>query len=93
MRKISLALVFVAGLLAVPANAANFTAKDANAATIIFTNPGNCTTGCTPIFAWADSTGANLVAIVTAGADAASNTANGGIVYNRNMVFNGTTIR
>jgi hypothetical protein len=91
MRKISLALAFVASLLALPVQAANFSAKDAAAATIIFTNPGNCTTGCTPIFAWSDSTGANLVAVLTAGADGASNTANGGITYNRNMVFNGTT--
>ena len=91
MRKISLALAFIAGLLAAPANAANFSAKDAGAATIIFTNPGNCTTGCTPIFAWTDSTGANVVAVITAGADAASNTATGGITYARNMVFNGTT--
>lgn len=90
MRRLSLALALMS-LLALPAQAANFSAKDAAAATIIFTNPGNCTTGCTPIFSWADSTGVNLVAVLTAGADAASNTANGGIVYNRNMVFNGTT--
>lgn len=91
MRKISLALAFIAGLFALPAQAANFSAKDAGAATIIFTNPGNCTTGCTPIFAWSDSTGANLVAVLTAGADAASNTATGGLTYSRNLVFNGTT--
>lgn len=91
MRKISLALAFVASLLAIPAQAANFSGKDAAAATIIFNNPGNCTTGCTPIFAWSDSTGTNLVAVLTAGADGASNTANGGLTYGRNLVFNGTT--
>lgn len=91
MRRLSLAIALIGSLFALPAQAANFTAKDASAATIIFTNPGNCTTGCTPIFSWADSTGANLVAVLTAGADAASNTATGGIVYNRNMVYNGTT--
>lgn len=91
MRRLSLAFILIGSLLALPAQAANFSAKDAAAATIIFTNPGNCTTGCTPIFAWSDSTGANLVAVLTAGADGASNTANGGIVYNRNMVYNGTT--
>lgn len=91
MRKISLALAFVASLLAIPAHAANFTGKDAALATIIFNNPGNCTTGCTPIFAWSDSTGTNLVAVITAGADGASNTVNGGVTYGRNMVFNGAT--
>src|SRR5437899_1666998 len=91
MRKLSIAIALITSLFALPAQAANFTAKDAAAATIIFTNPGNCVTGCTPIFAWSDSTGANLVAVLTAGADAASNTANGGITYNRNMIYNGTT--
>lgn len=89
MRKILASLAFI--LLALPAHAANFSAKDAAAATIIFTNPGNCTTGCTPIFAWTDSTGANVVGVITAGADAASNTATGGITYSRTMTFNGTT--
>ena len=91
MRKISLLLALIAGLLAGPAQAANFSAKDAAAATIIFTNPGNCTTGCTPIFSWFDSTGVNAVAVLTAGADGASNSANGGLTYGRNLVFNGTT--
>lgn len=91
MRRLSILFALIGSLFALPAEAANFSAKDAAAATIIFTNPGNCTTGCTPIFAWSDSTGANLVAVLTAGADGASNTATGGLTYGRNLVFNGTT--
>lgn len=91
MRKISIALALVAGLFASLAHA-DFTAKDASLATITFKNPGACTSVvCTPIAAIVDSTGTNVVAVDTAGADAVSNTKNGLSTYGRNLVFNGTT--
>ncbi len=90
MRKLCLALI--AALLASPAYA-DFTAKDAALATITFKNPsGTCTSVvCVPVAAIVDSTGTNVVAVPTAGADAVSNTANGLLAYGRNLVFNGTT--
>jgi hypothetical protein len=91
MRKILSAFALIASLFASPAYA-DFSGKDAASATITFKNPGTCTSVvCTPIFAQYDSTGTNAVAVLTAGADTASNTANGSLSYNRNLLFNGTT--
>lgn len=90
MRKIALSFALIAALMS-PAKA-NFTGKNASAATVTFANPGDCTSVvCTPIFAQYDSTGTNAVAVLTVGADGASNTATGALGYMRNMVFNGTT--
>jgi hypothetical protein len=89
MRKLSILLALVAGLFVSEAKAVNFSGKDAALATIIFNNPGNCTTGCTPVFQYYDGT--NLVTVVTAGADAVSNTLNGLPTYARMLQFNGTT--
>lgn len=89
MRKLSMLLALVAGLFISPAYA-DFTAKDAAAATITFKNPGVCTSVvCTPVFQIYDGT--NVVTLTTAGADAVSNTLTGQPVYGRNLVFNGTT--
>src|ERR1700675_2482242 len=83
MRKISLILGLIACLFISQAHA-DFTAKDASLATITFKNPGACTSVvCTPIAAIVDSTGTNVVAVNTAGADAVSNTANGLQIYSR----------
>lgn len=91
MRKIALALALIAGLFGQEARA-DWTAKDASLATITFKNPGNCTSVvCTPVAAIIDGTGANVVAVNTAGADAVSNTANGLLSYSRNIIYNGTT--
>jgi hypothetical protein len=90
MRKILWLLALVASL-STPAYA-DFTGKDASAATITFKNPNTCSSVvCTPIFALYDTTGANGVAVVTVGADGASNTANGILAYDRMLQFNGTT--
>lgn len=90
MRKIA-PLTLAAFLLVAPAHA-DFTAKDASTATITFKNPNTCSSVvCVPIFAQYDSTGSNAVAVLTAGADAASNTATGALSYSRNLWFNGTT--
>lgn len=89
MRKIALALAFGAGLFATPA-LADFTGKDASAATITFKNPGTCTAVvCVPVFQIYDGT--NVVSLTTAGADAVSNTLTGIPVYARSLVYNGTT--
>lgn len=89
MRKLSILLALVAGLFISPAYA-DFTAKDASAATITFKNPGVCSSVvCVPVFQIYDGT--NVVTLTTAGADAVSNTLTGQPVYGRNLVFNGTT--
>lgn len=89
MKKLLL-LAFV-GVFATPAYA-DFTGKDASAATITFKNPGTCSSVvCVPIFSLFDPTGTNGAAIPTAGADAQSNTANGLLTYSRNVLWNGTT--
>ena len=90
MRKL---LILLAALMAIPMSArADFTGKDAASATITFKNPNTCTSVvCVPIFALYDTTGVNGVAVTTAGADGASNTANGLLTYARNVVWNGTT--
>lgn len=89
MRKFYILLALVAGLFATPVYA-DFTAKDASAATITFKNPGVCTSVvCVPVFQLYDGT--SLATLTTAGADAASNTLTGLPVYSRNLVFNGTT--
>jgi hypothetical protein len=91
MRKFILALF--AWLALASLAQADFTGKDASLATITFKNAtGACTAVvCVPQAAITDSTGATFVAVVTAGADAQSNTANGLLTYTRNLVFNGTT--
>ena len=90
MRKI-LWLAF-AGLFFVTPAQADFTAKDASAATITFKNANTCTSvACIPQTAITDSTGTSFVVVTTAGADAQSNTANGLLTYTRNLVFNGAT--
>jgi hypothetical protein len=81
-----------AGLFFVTPAKADFTAKDASAATITFKNANTCTASvCIPQTAITDSTGTSFVVVTTAGADAQSNTANGLLTYTRNLVFNGTT--
>lgn len=88
MRKIYLALALFAGLISQAR--ADFTGKDASAATITFKNPGACTSVvCVPVFQLYDGT--NVVTLTTAGADAVSNTLTGQPVYARNLFFNGTT--
>lgn len=90
MRKYLLALVACVALVS-PARA-DFTAKDASAATITFKNANTCSSVvCIPQSAITDSTGVNFVVVTTAGVDGASNTANGLLSYARNLVFNGTT--
>lgn len=60
MRKISIALALIGGLLALPAHA-DFTGKDASAATITFKNPNVCTSvACVPIFQMTDGAGVAL---------------------------------
>lgn len=89
MRKISLSLALVASLFVSEARA-DFTGKDASAATITFKNPAACSSVvCVPVFQIYDGT--NVVSLTTAGADAVSNTLTGVPMYARNMVFNGTT--
>lgn len=89
MRKIYVLLALVASLFAVPAYA-DFTGKDAAAATITFKNPGTCSSVvCVPVFQIYDGT--NVVTLTTVGADAVSNTLTGVPMYGRNLVFNGTT--
>jgi hypothetical protein len=89
MRK--LLLLAIAGLFATSAHA-DFTGKDAAAATITFKNPNTCTSVvCVPIFSLFDPTGTNGAAVNTAGADTVSNTANGLLTYSRLLFFNGTT--
>lgn len=89
--KLLLALAFAVALAS--GVKADFTGKDASLATITFKNSsGACTSVvCVPQNAITDSTGVNYVAVLTVGADAASNTANGLLNYSRNEVFNGTT--
>jgi hypothetical protein len=90
MRK--LLLLAVAGLFCSSAAYADFTGKDASAATITFKNPGACTSVvCVPIFSLFDPTGTNGAAVPTVGADAQSNTANGLLTYSRNVLWNGAT--
>lgn len=87
--KKSLLLLSLAGFFATPAYA-DFTGKDASAATITFKNPNTCSSVvCVPVFQIYDGT--NLVTLTTAGADAVSNTLTGVPIYGRNLVFNGTT--
>lgn len=89
MRKISLALALVASLFTLPAYA-DFTGKDASAATITFKNPATCSSVvCVPVFQIYDGT--NVVTLTTAGADAVSNTLTGVPTYARMQQFNGTT--
>ena len=67
-------LLILGVLISSPA-LANWTGKDAASATITFANPNTCSSVvCTPIAAIADSNGANLASVPTAGADAVSNT-------------------
>ena len=91
MRKILLSLLAFAALVS-PARA-DFTGKDASAATITFKNAtGACTAVvCVPQSAISDSTGANLASVPTAGADAVSNTSTGLLTYSRMLQYNGTT--
>lgn len=87
-----LLLLAVAGILFCTPAHADFTAKDASAAAITFKNPNACASVvCVPIFALYDPTGVNGAAVPTAGADGASNTANGLLAYSRLLQFNGTT--
>lgn len=89
MRKLSILLALVAGLFTFPAYA-DFTGKDASAATITFKNPGTCTAVvCVPVAQLYDGT--NVVTLSTAGADGASNTLTGVPVYSRTGVYNGST--
>lgn len=89
MRKLSILLALVAGLFISEARA-DFTGKNAAAATITFKNPGDCTSVvCVPVVQIYDGT--NLVTLTTAGADAVSNTLTGVPVYSRVLFFNGTT--
>ena len=88
MRKILLALLAIPALVS-PARA-DFTGKDASAATITFKNPGTCTAVvCVPVAQLYDGT--NVVTLTTAGADAASNTLTGVPTYARMLQYNGTT--
>lgn len=90
MRKFLIAL-FAGAILSSPA-LADWTGKNAATTTITFKNPNDCTSVvCTPIAAIADSTGANLAAVPTAGADAQSNTLTGLLTYSRMVLFNGAT--
>jgi len=89
MRKISLLLALVASFFVSTAYA-DFTGKNAAGTTITFKNSGDCTAVvCVPLFQLGD--GSNTGAIVTAGADAVSNTQSGLAVYSRLETYNGTT--
>lgn len=85
-----LLLLAVAGILFCAPAHADFTAKDASAATITFKNPNTCSSVvCNVVFQIYDGT--NVVTLTTAGADGVSNTLTGVPVYARNLQFNGTT--
>lgn len=89
MRNLAILLALIAGLF-VPEARADFTAKDASAATVTFKNPATCTSVvCVPVVQLYDGT--NVVTLTTAGADGASNTLTGVPTYGRMQVYNGTT--